>query len=73
MDNTTQSAEQNEPAVVKYDGPKYRPDPDFDMYRLEAVVTELRGHRPAELDFDRIIKCASFLNKIASSILDTRK
>ena len=49
------------------------PDPSFDMYRLEAAVTDLRGHHPSELDFDRIIKCARHLNKIASAILDDQE
>lgn len=32
-------------------------DPAFDVYRLEAVTTDLRGHHPSDLDSDRIWKC----------------
>ena len=42
------------------------PDPAFDVYRLEAVIADLRGHHPDDLDFERIFKCtqarAAFLN-----------
>lgn len=50
-----------------------RPDSAFDLYRLEAIVTDLRGHHPSELDFDRILKCARTLNKIASDILEAQR
>lgn len=45
------------------------PDATFDTYRLEAVVTDLRGHHPDDLDEDRIYKCVQDLIKI----LDARR
>jgi hypothetical protein len=40
------------------------PDAAFDTYRLEAIVTDLRGHHPDDLDADRIYSCVQALIKI---------
>jgi hypothetical protein len=39
-------------------------DPAFDTYRLECIVTDLRGHHPDDLDEERIYKCVQALIKI---------
>ncbi len=47
-----------------------RPDSAFDLYRLEAIVTDLRGHHPDDLDEERIYKCVQSLIKIMSAAKD---
>ncbi len=48
----------------------HQPDPAMDMYRLEAVVTDLRGHHPDELDEQRVYGCIQKLIAILAARKD---
>lgn len=43
-------------------------DAGFDIYRLEAITTDLRGHHPSEINYERLSDCVEKLTILLGNV-----